>query len=144
MATSNDFFFRGQNVFLKIYQETKNIYFAGKDWDVNENATEVADGVSGEKRDRLDKVTNYYEANLNIYQSDQSVMQMLMDAQDVADAAGLPLSQTASIIIEHRDGTKAAYMLRECVFGPWKTGGSNRQDAVMLGVKIRFRWFKKI
>ena len=55
-----------------------------------------------------------------------------------------PLKQTASILIEHRNGTKAAYMLTGCVFGPWNTGGNGRSDAVMLGLKMRFTKFKKV
>lgn len=142
--SANDFFFRGENVVFKIYQQAKPIYTAAKNWDVNENATEIAEGVNGEKRDRLDKVTNYYEGNVDVYQSDQEIMDALMEAQDNADAAGIPLKQTASILIEQRNGTKAAYMLKECVFGPWKTGMTSRQDAVMIGIKIRFRFFKKV
>ena len=137
-------FFRGQNVTLKVFQDGKPFYIAAKNWDVEENAAEIAEGVNGENRDRLDKVTNYYTANVDIFQTDQSVMDKIIDAQNQDDSNGLPLKQTAAISINHRDGTKAAYILQECKFGPWKTTNSSRQDAVMLNLKIRFRFYKPI
>lgn len=125
-------------------QDGKAVYIAGKSWDVEESAAEVADGVNGEYRDRLDKVTNFYTATVDIFQSDQAAMQMIMDAQDADDAAGLPLNQGAAILIKQRDGVNAAYALQECKFGPWKVTNSSRQEAVMLNLKIRFRYFKRI
>jgi hypothetical protein len=137
-------FFRGQNCVLKAYQNGKPVTLLAKVWDVDENATEIAEGVNGEHRDRLDKVTNYYSTSVDMYQTDQEVMQAIMDAQDVDDANGLPLKQTCAIQINHRDGTKAAYILQECKFGPFKESQGGRADAVMLNLKIRFRYFKPV
>lgn len=141
--SDNAKFFRGENTLLKIYQQAKPIYVAGKSWKCTQDATQCVDPVNGEKRDRLDLVTNYYDASLECYQSDQEILTALMASQETADNAGLPLKQTAAILIEHKDGTKAAYMLTECVFGPWDTGSSDRTSAVMISLKIRFRFFKK-
>lgn len=137
-------FFRGQNVVLKLYQDGKPIYLAGKSWDVEENVTEVADGVNGEHRDRLDKVTNYYTASVDVFQTDQAIVEAYMEAQDNDDANGLPLKQSGAIQINHRDGTRAAYMLQEMIVGPMKMTNSSRQEAVMLNLKLRFRFFKKV
>ncbi len=142
--SENDAFYRGQNVTFKIYQQFRPIYIAGKNWEVNQNSTEIADDVNGEKRSRLDIITNFYDASVDIFQSDQEVMDALIAAQQTADDAGLPLKQTASLLIEHRNGTKAAYMMLGCCFGPWKTNGSNRTDAVMLNLKMRFTKWKKV
>lgn len=137
-------FFRGQNVVLKARQDNKNVTLLAKVWDVEENATEVNEGVNGEHRDRLDKVTNFYSISLDVYQTDQEVMQAILDAQDVDDANGLPLKQTCAIQINHRDGTKAAYILQEAKFGAFKMSQSGRADAVMLNWKLRFRFIKKV
>lgn len=143
MAT-NIPFFRGQNVVFKFYQQNKPVYLACKNWDVDENATEVSDGVNGENRDRLDKVTNSYTATLDVFQTDQEVMQAYIAAQDADDTNQLPLKQTCAIQITHRDGTRAAYILQECKVGPLKESMSGRADAVMLNVKVRFRYFKQV
>jgi hypothetical protein len=141
---SNLPFFRGQNVVLKMYQNGKPVYLAAKNWDVEENATENADGVNGEHRDRLDKVTNYFTASVDIFQTDQAVMEAYIASITADDANQLPLKQTMAIQINHRDGTRAAYLLQECKIGPFKMTNSSRQEAVMLNLKIRFRDFKKV
>ena len=143
MAT-NIPFFRGQNVVLKFFQEGKPVYLAAKNWDVEENATEVAEGVNGEHRDRLDKVTNYYTASVDVYQTDQEVVEAYMAAQDADDNNLLPKKQTGAIQINHRDGTRAAYLLQEMKVGPMKLTNSSRSDAVMLNLKMRFRFYKRI
>jgi hypothetical protein len=137
-------FFRGQNCVLRLYQDNKPIYIATKNFDVEENVTEVADGVNGEHRDRLDKVTNYYTANVDIFQTDQEVVERYMEQQDNDDANGLPLKQTGAIMINHRDGTRASYLLQEMIIGPMKLTNSSRQEAVMLNLKLRFRYLKKV
>ena len=142
--SSNIPFFRGQNVRLKFYQSGAPVYLAAKNWSVEENAAEIADGVNGEDRDRLDKVTNFYSASVDVFQTDQEVMQAIIDAQTTDDVAGLPLKQTASIQIRHRDGTKAAYLLKEVKAGPFTTAMTSRQDAVMVTLKLRFRYFAPV
>lgn len=141
---SNIPFIRGQNAVLKIYQDGKPVYVPGKVWDIEENATEAADDVNGEKRARLDKVTNYYSISFDMYQTDQTALDMILAAQAADDAAGLPLKQTAAIMLENRDGTKAAYLLSPAKFGPFKKSQSGRSDNVMINLKIRFQYIKKI
>ncbi len=137
-------FFRGQNVVLKFYQDNKPVYIAAKNWDVEENATEVADGVNGEYRDRLDKVTNYYTANVDIFQTDQEVVAAYLASQDADDTNQLPKRQTGAVQIKHRDGTRASYLLQEMKAGPMKLSNSSRQEAVMLNLKLRFRFYKPV
>lgn len=141
MSSANVPFFRGKDVVFKFYQDGTPVYMAAKNWNVDENATEVADGVNGEDRDRLDKVTNYYSASVDIYQSDQVVMQSIIDAQATDDLNDLPLNQTAMITIRHRDGTKAAYKMTGVKAGPFGVSQTGRSDAVMLNVKMRFRYW---
>ena len=143
MAT-NIPFFRGQNVVFKFYQDNKPVYIAAKNWEVEENATEIADGVNGENRDRLDKVTNYYTASLDIFQTDQEVMEAYLAAQQADDDNQLPKRQTAAVQITHRDGTRAAYLMTEVKAGPMKVTNSSRQEAVMLNLKLRFRFYKAV
>lgn len=141
-------FFRGQNVVLKLYQQDgtamKPIYMAAKNWDVEENATEIADGVNGENRDRLDKVTNYFGGSVDIFQANQEQMDAYIAAQDADDANQLPKKQMMAVQITNRDGTRAAYMMQGVKLGPFKTGMTSRQDAVMLNLKFRFQYWKKI
>jgi len=144
MANKNTPFFRGANVVLKFYHDNRPVYIAAKNWDVEENATEAQDDVNGEDRSRLDKVTNFFSATVDIFQSDQEFMEAYMAAQAEDDAANLPKKQTAAIQIKHRDGTRAAYLLQEVKAGPIKVSNSSRQEAVMLNLKLRFRYWKPV
>jgi hypothetical protein len=141
MAASTPFF-RGKDVTLRIYQDGKPVYIPAKNWKVTEEAHEAADGVNGEDRDRLDKVTNYYSATVDIFQNDQELMTALIAAQDEDDASNLPLSQAAAIQIRQRDGRRAVYLLEEAKFGPWDMNQGGRAEAVMLTLKLRFRYYK--
>ena len=137
-------FVRGQNVTLRLYQDGKPITIVGKNWSVDSNAAEIADPVNGELRDRLDLVMNYYSGSVDVYQSDESTLQAMMDAQDADDAQGLPLSQTGAVQKNHRDGTRAAYLMQGLKLGPWSESASGRTDAVMLTIKFRFQYYKTI
>lgn len=144
MASSSIPFVRGQNVILRLYQQNKPIYVACKTHDIEENATEVVDDVGGENRSRLDKVTNYFTLSLDVFQADQEVIKSYMTAQDADDAAILPLIQNAALLIKNRDGTRAAFVLQEAKIGPMKLSMGGRDDAFMLNLKIRFRFFTPV
>lgn len=139
-----DNFFRGENVTLKLYLRGKPVLLLSKNWNVNQNATEISEGVGGENRDRLDIVTNSFGGSVDVYQSDQEVMDALIDDQTVRDASGLPLSWNGAVQIRHRNGTKANYLLQEVCVGPWGETMSGRPDAVMLNLKFRFTKWKKV
>jgi len=144
MALKNFPATRGKDCTMKLYSNGSPIFISAKNWSVEQNAAEIADDVNGEARSRLDLITNYFSASVDIYQSDELVMQALMDQQDNDDAAAAPFVQTASIRIRHRDGTKAAYILQDVKFGPWSTSVGGRTEANMLSLKLRFTQYKPV
>lgn len=142
MATPNNIpFTRGKNVQLKLYNDGRPVVIDGKNWSVEQNAVEVADDVNGEDRSRLDIVTNYFSGTVDIYESDETLMNEIMAQQDNQDAFGAPLKQSASIRKRHNDGTKAAYRCSNMVWGPWTSSAPGRTEANMITLKFRFtRW----
>lgn len=136
MANVN--FFRGRDVSLKFYQDGNAVLLNATNWSVEQNATEVADGINGETRDRLDIVTNYYSASADVLQNDQEVMKALIADQENEDASALPLSKSAAVVVRMRDGTRAAFILRGVVLGPFSETMSGRSDGVKLSIKFRF------
>jgi hypothetical protein len=136
-------FFRGKDCILKLYQDSQPVYITAKNWNVEENAVEAADDVNGENRSRLDKVTNFYSATVDVYQADVSVIDKIMEAQGPDDDATLPLKQTGAIFIKMRDGTRAVYILKGMKIGPWTMNFSGRTENVMLNLKLRFQFFEK-
>ena len=85
---------------------------------------------------------NYFSASVDVNQSDQEVLSALIAEQDNEDATSLPLDHQAAILIRQRDGTKAAYLLKDCVVGPWNMAMSGRADPVKLSIKMRFSDFQ--
>lgn len=144
---ANDNFFRGENVQLRFYQQKgaalRPVYLAAKTWKVGENATEINDGVNGEDRDRLDKVTNFYEISFDIFQGDVDFMDAYMEAQAADDNNEFPLKQSFAVLIKTARGN-FAYQCQEAKVGPWDQNNSSRQDAVMLSLKARCRYYKKL
>lgn len=146
MAT-NDPFFRGEDVLLKLYQQSgaaiKAVYLAAKNWKVNENATETNEGVQGENRDRLDKVTNFYDVNFDIYQSDVAFLTAYLAAQAALDNNQIPLQQSFAVLIRTPKGN-FAFVCQEAVVGPIDMGMTGRADPVMVNCKARFRYFAPV
>lgn len=135
-------FLRGQNVVLKLYSDGAPVYIPAKNWNVQQEATEIAEGVNGEIRDRLDLVTNYFSGSVDVYQGDADVIAAIMAEQEADDAQGLPLKQSGAVQKRFRDGSKSTYILREMKLGPFNETMTSRSDAVMINLKFRFREFK--
>lgn len=142
-----DPFIRGENVQLRFYQQKggalKPVYIAAKNWKVSENATEVNDGVNGEDRDRLDKVTNYYEITFDIFLPDMEFLDAYMEAQAAMDNNEFPLKQSFAVLIKTPRGNYA-YQCQEAMVGPWDKSMSSRSDGVMQSLKARCRYYKPL
>lgn len=144
----NDPFVRGENSKLRCFQELngaiKPIIVPIKNWKVGENATETNEGVQGENRDRLDKVTNYYDITFDVYVNDATFLDSYVLAQEALDSNGTPLKQLFSVQYDIAGGGRVAFSLQEAVVGPIDLGNTSRQDPLMISVKARCRYFKKI
>lgn len=144
---ANDPFIRGENVVLRLYQQKgsalKPVYLAAKNWKVTENATEVNEGVNGENRDRLDKVTNFYEVTFDIYLPDMEFLTAYMEAQTAMDNNQFPLKQTLAVLIKTPRGNYA-YSCQEAMVGPFDHNNSGRADSNMMSCKARFRYYKQV
>lgn len=143
----NDPFIRGQNTVLGFLQQAgtaiKKVNVASKSWKLSENALEAADGVGGEIRDRLAKVTNYYEGSSDIYMPDMEVMDAYLLSQEADDNNEFPLKQAMSVTFKTPRGN-LVYSGQEVVIGPWDFSMSGRADVVMQTLKFRFRFWKKL
>ena len=144
MAQKNFPFTRGKNVSFKLFSDGNPHIIPGKNWNVEQNATEVVDDVNGEIRSRLDIITNYFSAAVDIFEADEDIMSMLMAQQANDDAYAAPLEQSCSLRVRHNDGTKAAYRLKGAVFGPWNRTMSGRTEANMINLKIRFTDWERV
>lgn len=144
MSNLNIPFLRGKDVVIRLYQSGKPLIVLGKQWNVEQNATEANDPVNGEYRDRLDLVTNFYSGSVDLYQADTDAMDRMIDAQAPEDVSGLPLFQAGAVQKKLRDGTRVAYKMSGLVLGPWSESASGRAETGMLTLKFRFQYWEKI
>lgn len=144
MATNNLPFTRGLHVQLKFFSNGNPVVINAKNWNCEQNATEVQDDVCGELRSRLDLITNYFSGSVDIYHSDEETMNAIIEQQTNDDAYTTPFEQSASMRITHRDGTKAAYRLKGMKLGPWNMTTGGRTEANMINLKFRFTDWEKV
>lgn len=144
----NDPNVRGENAKLRMFQQEngaiKPVIVPIKNWKVTENATEIAEGVQGENRDRLDKVTNYYDVTFDVYVNDATFINTYILAQDALDSNEIPLKQLFSVQFDMVGGGRAAWAMQEAIVGPIDLGMTSRQDPLMVNVKARCRYMKPV
>jgi hypothetical protein len=136
-------FFRGKDARFRFFFDGTERVLRAKTWDVSRNASKHADGVNGEDRDRLDSVTNYFEASVTAFQEDVAAWRWLLSDIENKDAQTLPLDKGAAITIKIIDGSKAAFVLDEVEVDDWKIAQGGRAEAVMLTIPLRARYFKE-
>lgn len=118
--------------------------FDVKSWEVQRNATEIADGVCGEDRDRLDSITNYYSMDIDCFSRTAKLLDALLGEQANDDANAAPTSKTVSFVLKPRDGSKKGYNAREVALGNWRFGAGGRADRIMTKVPLRARYFDSV
>lgn len=139
---------RGEDATLRFYQQKgtalKPVYIAAKNFKVTENASEIREGVQGERRDRLDKVTNFYEITFDIFLPDLEFLTSYIEAQDALDAGTqFPLKQSFAVLLKTPRGN-FAYNCQEAIVGPIDLSMTGRSDPLMINVKAACRWVKQI
>jgi hypothetical protein len=118
--------------------------FDVKSWEVQRNATDIADGVCGEDRDRLDSITNFYSIDIDCFSRTAKLLDAFLAEQDNDDANAAPTNKTVSLILKPRDGSKKGYNASEVSLGGWRFGAGGRSDRVMTKVPLRARYFKSV
>src|SRR5580658_5059541 len=102
----------GRNTVVKIYFNGNIWTLPTKTWDVEEVAVEFDDGVNGEIRDRLGKLTKYFKLMMSVYEdgSTNTITNIQTNiANDDAYQPQLPLS--GGILFIYNDATKAGFTL---------------------------------
>ena len=116
-----------------------------KSWNVKANVTEVAEGVAGEDRDRLQVIPNYYDINLTCTEVGVADLAKLIESTDNDDQKVLPLDKSLAFLIRPMDGTSAAFQAHgDVTFGGWEWASSGRKDPQQLTIPIRAQYFASV
>ena len=131
----------GRQAVFSFYLDNDKVVLNTKSWSCKPNVTEIADGVCGEERDRLDTVTNYYELQVEAFLADlKPVIAMLKDTAN-RDQNVLPLKKQATLTIKPNDGSKFAFVASEMTLGAWELAVAGRNDRAMIKIPLRARYF---
>ncbi len=138
-------FLYGQNTVFRVTQNGQPWTLQVKSWSIAQTATEAADGVNGEKRDRHQTIVNGYACEFDPYtDSGSQVLATLIANQDVRDEGLADQSLAGAIIFEYLNGTAQGFALKECTMGPFNVGSTGRNAPVMNKMKFRARWFAMV
>lgn len=118
-----------------------------KSWRIQEQATEAADGVCGEQRDRLQIITNFYRCTLECNDDGSSrtfenfIQNQLNEDSQLPD---LPLAAGQILTFRGIGGTRKAFMLKDCTRGPLDFNVPGRSAAAVHTISLRARQFSSV
>lgn len=116
-----------------------------KTWSVEEVAVEAEDGVNGEQRDRLQKITKYFRAMFDCYDDGSSqILQNLITNQANDDAYNPQLPLAGGILFNYQNATKAAFVLNGCTMGPLKMNSPGRTERLNHALSLRAQYFATV
>jgi hypothetical protein len=134
-------FWKGKDVKLLISFREAKLIVNHSDMEVTRKGEEIADGVCGEDRDRLDFVTSHFDVSINGWQEKLDAIAAFITEQKAKDARELPKQSSVGILIFPEDGTQAAFQCREYILGEWKMGWGGRKERNKLTMPGRCRYF---
>lgn len=112
---------------------------------VQEVAVEVADGVCGENRDRLQKITNFYRLTLDVFDDSTApgASQLIQTwlANQANEDAGLPqLPMAGSMVWRYLDTSAIAVSFSGCTLGPVDYNVAGRTERNMGVIMFRAQY----
>ncbi len=111
-------------------------------WSVKPNVTKINDGVCGEDRDRLDKVINFYDINLTMFNANVDKVLALLGYDLSTDLDAQPTVQFG--IRVKAFGRKNGFSATEMVIDDWEWKAGGRADRQMVTIPTRTRYFKTL
>jgi hypothetical protein len=109
-------------------------------WDLSQEAEDIADGVNGEDRDRLDKEIKFYKLSLECFNATtDKLKQLLAYDADLDDDAQDDVS--FGIKLRDKSGNSDIFALTECTLDNWKWASGGRTSRMKLSIPIRGRYF---
>lgn len=137
--------FSGKNTKILLFiRGTKVGSFDVMSWEVGPVGTQVADGVCGEDRDRLDFIIGHYSLSLTGQEATTKTLNALLAMQREIDL-NVTIEESAIVLqFKPNDGTQAAYQARQAVFDDWRLRVGGRAERGQKTIPIRARYFEPL
>lgn len=137
-------FMAGKNFKAKFFIDGTGIPLNIKSFDVKANVTEIAEGICGEDRDRLQTITNYYEINLTVKAISTDVIKSLLKDSDNDDSNVEPLQKDFALIAQPNNGLTEGFCFRDMTIGAWALNVGDRKELANVTIPLRARYFKAV
>ena len=138
-------FWSGKNAKIYFFIDGKKVPLDVRTWSVKANVTKAADGVGGEKRDRLQTIINYYEISLTCWQVDVNDLAALLVSIDNDDAMVEPLDKQVTFLIKPNRGKSAGFIAHgDVTFDDWEWASPGRTERQTLTIPIRAQYFDPV
>jgi hypothetical protein len=144
---ANSLLVYGRDTKFKVYFNNAPWPVVVKTWRVQEQAVEAADGVNGEQRDRLQKITNFYKCTFDCYDDGSTdTLENLIANQQNEDAQQPDLSLSGGLIFTYRGnaGRRKAFVLKSCSLGPLDMNSGGRTTALNHALSFRAQYFDPV
>jgi hypothetical protein len=138
-------FLSGKDAVARYFQDGKELStLNAKSWEFGPKVTEFADGVNGEKRDRVGAQTDHYELTMELWVDNLDQVDTFLVDCDNEDAHAIPLDKSALIQLFPRDGSKKAYAFLDLCVKDWRVKQGGRTERIMLSLNLLAGDMRKI
>lgn len=137
-------FMKGKTAFVRFLLDGEKVEVTVKSWEIECVGEEIADGVNGEDRDRIDYEINYFRISLELFKENPTLLKKLMANQANDDAGALPLAKGAGFVLKSQDGSKLGLKAEEMTIDNWKLASSGRTDRLMTTLPLRARYVSEV
>lgn len=137
-------FVKGKDSTLVLFvKQVKVAALDVQEYTVKVDIEKIADDVDGEDRSRLDKVINFYDISLKLFNATGDKLITVLDYDITLDTNQQP-QVDFGFQLKEIGGSTRQFAAEECVIDDWEWAGGGRKDRSMLTVPIRARYFKKL
>ena len=107
---------------------------------IDEIADVVEDDFCGEDRTASQKLTKFYEIELQTKQTKFELLERLLVDTDNTDANTEPLEGWVAVKVQFNDGTQKALTMAGFTILPWKmsVGGQRQRNEMPLKVRVKY------
>jgi hypothetical protein len=136
-----DTFRKGRHSTLTLFiKGSKVAPLTAESYDLKQDADDIADGVNGESRDRLDKEIKFYTLTIKCFNENADKLKELLSYDEALDDDEQKAVQFG-LKLKEQSGS-SSFTLTECVIGGWSWAGGQRTARAMLDIPIRARFCK--
>lgn len=133
-------FISGKDATFRLFINGKETILNAKSWSLSADVTKAQDGVNGEDRDRPMSFVNLYNWTVTCFLDRMNQVDDVLAYVANTDAQVAPYDAAFGIKGKIQDGTKKAYVGKECTVDDYTINMSDRKDRVMLTLNGRARY----